>query len=237
MEHFVSRKAMNIDGLGSETINLLYQNGLLQNIADIYRLKIPDLVRLERLGTKSAYNIQTGSEKSKEVPFERVVFALGIRFVGETIAKKLAYAFKNIDALERASLEELVAVDEIGERIAQSVVQYFADSQNVEMITRLKDAGLQMSLSEEKLQAHGDALAGLSIVIGGTFTKHSRDEYKALIEMNGGKNVGSVSGKTSFILAGENMGPEKLKKAQNLGVKIIDEDTLLTMIIDNEKQE
>ena len=230
MEHFVSRKAMNIDGLGSETINLLYQNGLLQNIADIYSLKIPDLVRLERLGTKSAYNIQAGAEKSKEVPFERVVFALGIRFVGETIAKKLAYAFKNIEALECASLEELVAVDEIGERIAQSVVQYFADSLNVEVVTRLKDAGLQMSLSEEKLQAHGDALAGLSIVISGTFAKHSRDEYKAMIEMNGGKNVGSVSAKTSFILAGENMGPEKLKKAENLGVKIIDEDMFLAMI-------
>ena len=237
MEHFVSRKAMNIDGLGSETINLLFQNGLLQNIADIYSLKIPDLVRLERLGTKSAYNIQTGTEKSKEVPFERVVFALGIRFVGETIAKKLAYAFKNIEALECASFEELVAVDEIGERIAQSVVQYFADSLNVAMISRLKTAGLQMSLSEEKLQAQGIALAGLSIVISGTFSRHSRDEYKALIERNGGKNVGSVSAKTSFILAGENMGPEKLKKAQNLGVKIIDEDTLLTMIIDNEKQE
>ena len=228
---------MNIDGLGSETINLLYQNGLLQNIADIYRLKIPDLVRLERLGTKSAYNIQTGSEKSKEVPFERVVFALGIRFVGETIAKKLAYAFKNIDALERASLEELVAVDEIGERIALSVVQYFSDSQNIEMLSQLKTAGLQMSLSEEKLQAHGDALAGLSIVISGTFAKHSRDEYKALIEMNGGKNVGSVSAKTSFILAGENMGPEKLKKAENLGVKIIDETMFLAMISEKESEE
>ena len=230
MEHFVSRKAMNIDGLGSETINLLYQNGLLQNIADIYSLKIPDLVRLERLGTKSAYNIQAGAEKSKEVPFERVVFALGIRFVGETIAKKLAYAFKNIEALECASLEDLVAVDEIGERIAQSVVQYFADSLNIEMISRLKAAGLQMSLSEEKLQAHGDALAGLSIVISGTFAKHSRDEYKAMIEQNGGKNVGSVSAKTSCILAGENMGPEKLKKAESLGVKIIDEDNFLAMI-------
>ncbi len=237
MEHFVSRKAMNIDGLGSETINLLFQNGLLQNIADIYSLKIPDLVRLDRLGTKSAYNIQAGTEKSKEVPFERVVFALGIRFVGETIAKKLAYAFKNIEALECSNLEELISVDEIGERIAQSVVQYFADSLNVAMISRLKAAGLQMSLSEEKLQAQGIALAGLSIVISGTFAKHSRDEYKAMIERNGGKNVGSVSAKTSFILAGENMGPEKLKKAQKLGVKIIDEDTLLKMIIDIEKQE
>ena len=237
MEHFVSRKAMNIDGLGSETINLLYQNGLLQNIADIYSLKIPDLVRLERLGTKSAYNIQAGVEKSKEVPFERVIFALGIRFVGETIAKKLAYAFKNIEALELATWEDLVAVGEIGERIAQSVVQYFADSLNVEMITRLKAAGLQMSLSEEKLQAHGDSLAGLSIVISGTFSIHSRDEYKAMIEMNGGKNVGSVSTKTSFILAGENMGPEKLKKAENLGVRIVDEVTFLSMINDSESEE
>jgi DNA ligase (NAD+) len=233
MEHFVSRKAMNIDGLGSETINLLYQNGLLHNIADIYGLKIPDLIRLERLGTKSAYNIQAGFEKSKEVPFERVVFALGIRFVGETIAKKLAYAFKTIEALEQATLEELVAVDEIGERIAQSVVLYFMDPMNVLTVSRLKEAGLQMSLSEEKLQAHGTNLAGLSIVISGTFSLHSRDEYKTLIERNGGKNVGSVSSKTSFILAGENMGPEKLKKAENLGVKLVDEKTFLEMIKDS----
>ncbi|NDP19667.1 MAG: NAD-dependent DNA ligase LigA [Paludibacter sp.] len=230
MEHFVSRKAMNIDGLGSETINLLYQNRLLQNIADIYELKIPDLSRLERLGTKSAYNIKDGAEKSREVPFERVVFALGIRFVGETIAKKLAFAFKNIEALEKATLEELVAVDEIGERIAQSVVRYFEDPTNVEMVNRLKSAGLQMSLSDEKLQAHGEALAGLSIVISGSFSLHSRDEYKAMIEMNGGKNVGSVSSKTSFILAGENMGPEKLKKAEKLGVKLIVEKTFLSML-------
>jgi DNA ligase (NAD+) len=230
MEHFVSRKAMNIDGLGSETINLLYQNELLHNIADIYELKIPDLIRLERLGSKSAYNIKDGAEKSKEVPFERVVFALGIRFVGETIAKKLAFAFKNIEALENASLEELVAVDEIGERIAQSVVRYFADSTNIEMVNRLKSFGLQMSLSEEKLQAHGDILAGLTFVISGTFSQHSRDEYKTMIEMNGGKNVGSVSAKTSYILAGENMGPEKLKKAEKLGVKLLDEVTFLKMI-------
>jgi len=230
MEHFVSRKAMNIDGLGSETINLLYQNDLLKNIADIYSLKVPDLVRLERLGTKSAYNIQTGVEKSKEVPFERVVFALGIRFVGETVAKKLAFAFKNMETLERATLEELVAVDEIGERIAQSVIQYFSDSANINTVNKLKEAGLQMSLSEEKLQARGSALEGLSIVISGSFKHHSRDEYKNLIEINGGKNVGSVSAKTSFILAGENMGPEKLKKAEKLGVKLVDENTFLSMI-------
>lgn len=232
MEHFVSRKAMNIDGLGAETINLLYQNELLRNIADIYALKIPDLIRLERLGTKSAYNIQSGCEKSKEIPFERVVFALGIRFVGETIAKKLAFAFKNIEALEKATFDELITVDEIGERIAQSVVAYFVEPQNVETLERLKAFGLQMSLSEEKLQAHGEALAGLSIVISGTFSQHSRDEYKTMIERNGGKNVGSVSAKTSFILAGENMGPEKLKKAEKLGVKLLTETEFLAMIMD-----
>ena len=237
IEHFVSRKAMNIDGLGSETINLLYQNGLINNIADIYTLKIPDLVRLERLGTKSAYNIQAGFEKSKEVPFERVVFSLGIRFVGETIAKKLAYAFKSIEALEQATLEELISVDEIGDRIAQSVVMYFNDPLNIETVNRLKSAGLQMSLSEEKLKSHGISLSGLSIVISGTFSQHSRDEYKSMIERNGGKNVGSVSSKTSFILAGENMGPEKLKKAESLGVKLMDESTFLEMIKSESQQE
>jgi len=230
MEHFVSRKAMNIDGLGSETINLLYQNELLHNIADIYALKIPELIQLERLGTKSAYNIQAGCEKSKEISFERVVFGLGIRFVGETIAKKLAFAFKNMEALEQATFEELIAVDEIGERIAQSVVAYFTDLINIETLNRLKTFGLQMSLSEEKLQAHGNTLTGLSIVISGTFSQHSRDEYKAMIEQQGGKNSGSVSAKTSFILAGENMGPEKLKKAEKLGVKLVDENTFLNMI-------
>ena len=230
MEHFVSRKAMNIDGLGSETINLLYQNELLHNIADIYALKIPELIQLERLGTKSAYNIQAGCEKSKEIPFERVVFGLGIRFVGETIAKKLAFAFKNMEALEQATFDELIAVNEIGERIAQSVVAYFTDLINIETLNRLKTFGLQMSLSDEKLQAHGNTLTGLSIVISGTFSQHSRDEYKAMIEQQGGKNSGSVSAKTSFILAGENMGPEKLKKAEKLGVKLVDENTFLNMI-------
>lgn len=230
IEHFVSRKAMNIDGLGSETINLLYQNELLHNIADIYTLNVSDLIRLERLGAKSAYNIQAGIEKSKEIPFERVVFALGIRFVGETIAKKLALAFKSIEALEQASQEELVAVDEIGERIAQSVVQYFADLRNVKLITRLKSYGLQMRLSDNKLEAKSNILSGLSIVISGTFSIHSRDEYKTLIEMNGGKNVGSVSAKTSFILAGENMGPEKLKKAENMGIRLVNEVEFLSMI-------
>lgn len=230
MEHFVSRKAMNIDGLGSETIQLLFQNGLLKSIADIYELKIPDLIRLDRLGIKSAYNIQAGSEKSKEIPFERVIFALGIRFVGETTAKKLAFAFKNIETLEKASFEELIQVDEIGGRIAQSVIAYFADNANLETIEKLKTFGLQMSLSDDKLEAHSTKLSGFSIVISGTFTQHSRDDYKTMIEMNGGKNVGSVSAKTSFILAGENMGPEKLKKAEKLGVKLINETEFLSIL-------
>jgi DNA ligase (NAD+) len=230
MEHFVSRKAMNIDGLGSETIALLFENGLLKNIADIYELKVPDLARLERLGNKSAVNIKSSYEVSKDVPFERVLFALGIRYVGETVAKKLAFAFKTIEKLETATFEELIAVDEIGERIAQSVQKYFSDERSIELINRLKKQGLQMQVSEDKLQPAGDALSGLSIVISGTFSKHSRDEYKTLIEQNGGKNVGSVSAKTSFILAGENMGPEKLKKAENLGVKLVTETEFLAMI-------
>lgn len=230
MEHFVGRKAMNIDGLGSETIHLLYENNLIRTVADIYELKVPDMARLERLGNKSAVNIKNSCEASRQIPFERVVFALGIRFVGETIAKKLATAFKTIEKLETATFEELIAVDEIGERIAQSVLNYFSDERNVEIVTRLKQYGLQMSLSEEKLQAVGDALAGMAIVISGTFTQYSRDEYKAMIEQNGGKNTGSVSAKTSFILAGDNMGPEKLKKAESLGVKLITEDEFLKMI-------
>lgn len=230
MEHFVSRKAMNIDGLGSETIHLLFENGLLKDIVDIYELKVADLARLERLGNKSAQNIKTSCEKSKEVPFERVVFALGIRFVGETVAKKLALAFKNIETLENATYDELIAVDEIGDRIAQSVLKYFADERNVMMLSRLKSHGLTMSVSEDKFQKAGDALQGLTFVISGTFSFHSRDEYKNLIEQNGGKNVGSVSSKTSYILAGENMGPEKLKKAESLGVQLINEADFLKMI-------
>ncbi|MBN2764853.1 MAG: NAD-dependent DNA ligase LigA [Paludibacteraceae bacterium] len=237
MEHFVSRKAMNIDGLGSETIALLFENKLLQNIADIYDLKVNDLARLERLGNKSAQNIKSSVEKSKEVPFERVIFALGIRFVGETVAKKLAFAFKNIEALEKATFDELVAVDEIGERIANSVQAYFADERHVEMLSRLKAYGLQMSVSEDKMKPAGNSLSGMSVVISGTFLYHSRDEYKTMIEQNGGKNVGSVSAKTSFILAGANMGPEKLKKAESLGVRLLNEEELLAMLKPEEIKE
>lgn len=230
IEHFVSRKAMNIEGLGGETINLLYENGLLKNIADIYTLKVPDLARLERLGPKSAQNIKISCEKSKEVPFERVIFALGIRFVGETVAKKLAHAFRDIGSLEHAEYEALIQVDEIGDRIAQSVIRYFADENNREIISRLKSFGLQMSLSEDELLQKSDKLADKVVVISGTFRYYSRDEYKKMIEQHGGKNAGSVSSKTSFILAGENMGPEKLKKAESIGIQLLNEDEFLKLI-------
>lgn len=230
MEHFVSRKAMNIEGLGSETIQLLYANNMLHTIADIYALKMEGLSRLERLGQKSAQNILQSVDRSREVPFERVLFALGIRFVGETVAKKLALAFKDIDQLMVATLEELVAVDEIGERIAQSVIDYWADERNRELLERLREAGLQLQLSEERMLKHSTRLDGQSIVISGVFSRYNRDEYKAMIEQHGGKNVGSISSKTSFVLAGENMGPEKQKKALQLGVALIDEVAFLEML-------
>ena len=226
MEHFVSRKAMNIDGLGEETIALLYDNGLLHNVADIYELKVPDLARLERLGAKSAHNIKNGIEASKQVPFPRVLFALGIRYVGETVAKKLAAAFRSIDRLSVATLDELMAVPDIGESIAQSVRAYFAKPEHQQLVERLREHGLQMEMNEVAAPT-SDTLKGLSIVISGVFKYHSRDEYKAMIEQNGGKNVGSVSGATSFILAGENMGPAKLEKAEKLGVKIVSEEEFL----------
>lgn len=230
IEHFVSRKAMNIDGLGSETIDQFYQEGLIHNIADLYTLKAPDIACLERMGKKSAVNIMEGIRASKEVPFERVLFALGIRFVGETTAKTLAKAFRSIDALAEASLDDLMQVDEIGARIAQSILQYFADARNREIIERLRDAGVQMQMAEQDGAEYTDKLAGKSIVISGVFARHSRDEYKEMIERNGGKNVGSISKKTTFILAGENMGPSKLEKAQKLGVPIINEDEFLRML-------
>lgn len=230
IEHFVSRKAMNIDGLGVETIALLYQNGFLQNISDVYTLRVSDIIRLERLGEKSAENIKKSCQDSINVPFERVLFALGIRFVGQTTAKKLAMAFKNIDNLAHAKLDEIVAVDEVGDRIAESVVRYFADPENQEIVERLRTYGLQMVISEDKLAAQSEQLAGLSFVISGVFQQHSRDEYKSMIEQHGGKNVGSISGKTNYVLAGENMGPAKLEKAQKLGVKIVNENEFLEMI-------
>ncbi len=229
MEHFVSRKAMNIDGLGEETIDLLYQQGLLHSVADIYDLQTADIARQERLGEKSAQNIIAGIEASKQVPWARVLFALGIRMVGETTAKKIARRFPSIDRLQAATREQLMSVEDVGEQIADNIVAYFADPRNQQIVNRLRAAGVQMEADAESAPV-SDRLAGLSIVISGTFAQHSRDEYKAMIEQNGGKNVGSVSKKTSFILAGENMGPEKRKKAESLGVRLLSEDEFLTLI-------
>lgn len=229
IEHFVTRKAMNIN-MGPETVEDLYEAGLIKNAADLYELKINDLLHLERWAEKSARNLLESLRQSKQVPFERVLYALGIRYAGETVAKRLAQAFHSMDKLEKASWEELIAVDEIGERIAQSVMDYFADEQNRELVERLKNYGLQMEISEEALANRSERLKGLTIVISGTFSQHSREEYKSLIEKHGGKNSGSVSGKTDYILAGENMGPAKLEKAAKLGVKIIHEDEFLKLI-------
>ena len=233
IEHFVSRKAMNIDGLGTETIDLFYQAGLIKDIADLYTLKAMDICRLEGLGEKSAVSIVHGIEDSKKVPFERVLFAIGIRFVGETVAKILARAFKSMEALENASMEQLTAVNEIGTKIAQSIVSFFADERSRELVNRLKEFGLQMELADDEQEGGSDLLKDKTIVISGVFNYHSRDEYKALIEHHGGKNSGSISAKTSFVLAGDNMGPAKREKAQELGVKLVSETEFLEMI--NEK--
>ena len=232
IEHFVSRKAMNIDGLGEETIDLFYQKGLLHNIADIYDLKLEDIASQERLGEKSAQNILDGIEASKNVPWARVLFALGIRMVGETTAKKIARKYNTIDALQWATAEQLCAIEDVGPQIAENIVKYFEDIRNLEILDRLRKAGLQME-GEAEPEPTSDKLAGLSIVISGTFSHHSRDEYKAMIEENGGKNVGSVSKKTSFILAGENMGPEKRKKAEDLGIRLMTEDEFLELVNGN----
>lgn len=230
MEHFVSRKAMNIDGLGSETIDLLYSQGLLHNIADIYALQLDDIAKQERLGEKSAQNMLAGIEASKQVPWARVLFALGIRMVGETTAKKITRRFPSIDQLQWATVEQLTAIEDVGEQIAKNIIAYFNDLGNLEIINRLREAGVQMESQEEEQAPQSDLLQGKSIVVSGVFSLHSRDEYKAMIEANGGKNVGSVSKKTNFILAGENMGPEKRKKAEALGVSILTEEEFLQML-------
>lgn len=230
IEHYISRRAMDIDGLGPETIDLFYRLGMVRTVADLYGLNESEIASLERLGEKSARNIMDAVERSLQVPFERVLFALGIRFVGETVAKKLANSFVSIEALEAATLEDLVGVDEIGPRIAQSVRAYFENEQNRDLIRQLKEAGVQMKISEDRLSAFTDKLDGATIVISGTFTHHSRDEYKQMIERHGGKNTGSVSAKTTYLLAGENMGPAKLEKARKLGIKIISEEDFLQMI-------
>ncbi len=228
--HFVSRKAMNIDGLGEETIALLYEQGLVQNIADLYDLRKEDIARQERLGDKSAENILASLEASKHVPWERVLFALGIRMVGETTAKKIARRFRSIDTLQWATRDELNAIDDVGPQIAENVVAYFQDEGNLKTLMRLRQAGVQMASTEAEPEALSDKLKGKSIVISGVFRQHSRDEYKAMIEAHGGKNSSSISRKTAFVLAGENMGPEKRKKAEELGIELIDEQRFLEML-------
>jgi len=229
IEHFISRKAMNIDSIGPETVDDFYRHGLVRNVADLYDIEVQQ-INGDGSRQKSAEKIVNGIEASKQVPFERVVFALGIRFVGETTARLLARHFKTIDALAAASLQDLLEVEGVGEVIAKSVMTYFRNPVTMQIVERLRGYGLQMTLSEEQMSSATDKLAGKSIVISGVFAHHSRDEYKQMIEQNGGKNVGSISGKTSFILAGENMGPAKLQKAEKLGIQIVDEETFLKMI-------
>lgn len=229
IEHFISRKAMNIDSIGPETVDDFYRHGLVRNVADLYDIEVQQ-INGDGSRQKSAEKIVNGIEASKQVPFERVVFALGIRFVGETTARLLARHFKTIDALAAASLQDLLEVEGVGEVIAKSVMTYFRNPVTMQIVERLRGYGLQMALSEEQMSSATDKLTGKSIVISGVFAHHSRDEYKQMIEQNGGKNVGSISGKTSFILAGENMGPAKLQKAEKLGIQIVDEETFLKMI-------
>lgn len=229
IEHFISRRAMNIDSLGPETIDEYYRRGIIKNIADLYDIDVQQ-INGDGSREKSARKIVEGIAASREVPFERVVFALGIRLVGETSAKTLARHFKDIDRLQAATLDELTHIDGIGEIMAKSVISYFQNDENATIVRRLKDYGLRMSLSEEQLAGHTDRLKGLTIVISGIFQRHSRDEYKTLIEQHGGKNTGSISAKTSYLLAGDNMGPAKLQKAEKLGVKIINEQQFLEMI-------
>ena len=230
IEHFISRKAMDIDGLGQETIELLFNQGLIKNSADLYHLKAEQLTPLERMGEKSAKRILKSLEQSKQVPFERVLFALGIRFVGETVAKKLANKLVDIDQIAQATYNELVDIDEIGGRIAESIRQFFENDDNRKIVAELKTQGLQFKLNESSLEGRSNKLEGLSIVISGTFEKHSRDELKKLIEQHGGKNVGSISKKTSYLLGGSNVGPSKMEKVEKLGVLVISEDDFLKMI-------
>ena len=230
IQHYISRKAMDIEGMGSETVTLLFQEGLITNYADLYTLTKEQVMPLERMAEKSAENLIKGVSESVNIPFERVMFALGIRFVGETVAKKLAKAYKNIDALMAASEEELTAVDEIGERIAQSVVEFFQNQTNQEIISRLKSYGIQFELSADKLENQSEKLKGQTFVVSGVFEKVSRDELKKLIEDNGGKVGSSVSSKTSYLVAGDKMGPSKRTKAETLGVQIISEDDFLGML-------
>lgn len=230
VEHFVGRKMMNIEGIGEETVEQLFHNRLIRNIADLYDLTTDKLLKLDGFGPRSAERVMEGLEASKSVPFDRVVYALSIPFVGDTVAKKVAKAFPDIDTLMNATCEQLAATKDIGPRIAENVVEYFANPINRDIIERLRNAGLQMAMPAESTEGRTDLLEGKSFVISGTFSRHSRDEYKELIERNGGKNVGSISKKTDYVLAGENMGPAKREKAQTLGIPVIDENQFLAMI-------
>jgi DNA ligase (NAD+) len=230
IQHYISRKAMNIDGLGAETVDLLRKEGLIQNYADLYNLKAEQIIPLERMAEKSAENIIVGIEKSKEIPFEKVLFALGIRFVGETVSKKLAKYFKSIDNLMTSTFEELINVDEIGDRIAQSIIDFSSDLRNIQLINRLKSAGIQLEVSSESLENQTDKLQGEVFVVSGIFHQLTRNELKKAIEDNGGKVSSSISKKTSFIVAGDNMGPSKLAKAKDLGIEIISEQDFINKI-------
>lgn len=230
IEHFVGRRAMNIDGIGEETVQQLIDANLIHNISDLYDLKVEDLENLDRFGIKSARRLVDGVRQTCDVPFERVVFALSIPFVGETVAKKLARAVGDIDTLMSMDVVQLSAIDDIGPKIAENVVEYFDSPVNREIIERLRRAGVQFAAESRESKGGSEALAGKTIVISGTFARHSRDEYKGMIELHGGKNAGSISKKTDFVLAGENMGPAKLEKARSLGISIIDENEFLKMI-------
>ena len=230
IQHFIHRKALDINGLGDETVELLYHNGLLKNIGDLYALKYEDLIQLDRMADKSVKNLIEGIEASKSIPYQRVLFGLGIRYVGETVAKKLAAKFKTIESLMAATYEELMLVDEIGERIAVSINEFFAEEKNRTLIQRLKEAGLQLENMEVEKEKLSDVFSGKNIVISGVFNRYSRDEIKDLVESHGGKNAGSISAKTSYVVAGENMGPAKLEKARQLNIPILDEEEFLRMI-------
>lgn len=230
VEHFVGRRMMNIDGIGEETVETLYRRGLIRDISSLYDLRPADLANMEGWGERSAERVIQGIEQSKQVPFERVVYALSIPYVGETVSRRLARAVGSIDTLMTMPEEQLTAIEDIGPRIAQSIVQYFADERNRQIVERLRKAGVQMAVSDEAAAARTDLLAGKSIVISGTFTLHSRDEYKEMIELNGGKNVSSISKKTDYLLAGANMGPAKLEKATKLDIPIISEQQFLEML-------
>ena len=230
IQHFISRKAMDIDGLGGETVDLLRKEGLILNYADLYALRVDQILPLERMAEKSAQNMIAGIEKSKEIPFEKVLFALGIRFVGETVAKKLAKHFKSIDALMAADFETLIAVDEIGDRIAQSIIDFSNDLGNIQLIDRLKLAGVQLAVSAESIAHQTEKLKGSIFVVSGVFHQLTRNELKKTIEDNGGKVSSSISKKTSYIVAGDQMGPSKLAKAESLGVPIISEQEFIDMI-------